>query len=105
MRDPEVAEVRHELAGSGEAELGRQLQAVGRAQFKQLGTQTRRNTAIERVSTTTSTPETRRSPSNQPVVSTASQRAPKRRAGRRKVMSSKCALNSNRKDSSRTCSP
>ena len=52
-----------------------------------------------------SRPGTSCSNSQVPVASSSSQCVPKRRAGRRKSISSKCALKSTRNESSRSCSP
>ena len=102
VRDAEVAQVRDELARLREAEVGRQLQAVGRAEAhaarREHGDRARLDQHVgarrEPVAL-----EPRRS------SSTSSQRAPNRRAGSRNVMSSKCALKSSRNESSRTSSP
>ena len=98
VRDAEVPQIGDELSRRGEPELGRQLKAVG-------GPHTRRNSAIERDSTTTSPPGTGRSHAQFPVARTSSQCVPKRRAGSRNVISSKKPLKSIRNESSRTSSP
>src|SRR5262249_30762887 len=106
VRHAQIAQIRHELARLPEAESPPEHQPVGGAE---LGHEPRLSTITERGATLTSLrASTTRLPGSafgSAVVSSISQRSPKRRVGSMKVTSSWCALNSIRNESSTMRSP